>query len=702
MFLRNKEAFMKALLTSKVFLIIMSSVLVVGAVVTAVIVVNSKDVYRLLKVFEVNGSAVVERNTVGEINAYQGMNLESGDNVSIDTSSYMRIQADEDKYILAEPGTDFDIEAYGNQKDNKTIINLRSGAILNEINNKLSPDSTYEINTPKATMAVRGTSYRIAVEKGEDGNIYVLIQTFDGAVEVQLYDENGKPKGNPVTVTANSSAAIKVENNPDGSSDPTVDGIANFILNDETGSYLFAVDSDMVPKIVAQTLINSYENGNRPFSEEVLNTLNGASESSSAQPGLTNISFNSYDNDNNNITEMQTETSTSENTSAQSTSNSFQNSESSSLPESLTENKENDTLNETKPPVKETSKETETAASSSNSAEETMISETELKTTTTKKTETSSHTTTMTTMPKYYTVRFLVDNNVFSTQPVVEGGYAYPPQQNPYKEGYVFKGWDNNIYQPVYGNIDITAIFERNYYTVTFMGIDGNVISTQEVQVGKAAAAPTVPIVNGYTFTRWDTDFSNVQADLTVRAIYTQSSYTVTFIDEYHNTITTLKGVPKGTDLAGYSGVPGNPSALIIDDTTWGTFKSWAGRTADADFHNVKGNITLYAEYDKLLPVKYVFAIYEKKPSGTSESLEFKLTGYRVMDEIEIIPVGDVIDILEVDLSSLMPYDGTPSYDYETNMQLSSSIVATDAIWDQCYRRSAPYTIKFNYYMQWN
>jgi hypothetical protein len=705
------EGFMKTLLTSKIFLIIMSSVFVVGAVVTAVIVVNSKDVYRLLKVFEVNGSAVVARNTVGDIDAYQGMNLESGDNVSVDTSSYMRIKADEDKYILAEPGTDFDIEAYGNEKANKTVINLRSGAILNEINTKLSPDSTYEINTPKATMAVRGTSYRIAVEKGEDGNIYILIQTFDGAVEVQLYDENGNPKGDSVTVPANSSAAIKVENNPDGSSDPTVDGIANFILDDETGSYLFKIDSDMVPQIVAKTLLDSYENGNRPFNDEILDILNGASDDSSAQPGRTNISFNSSsntnDNENNNGTEAPAELTTPENTPIQNTSNGSQNSQTGSLYESSTENKENDKPAETKPPVKETSKETETAVSSSNSAAETTIPETELETkpetTTAKKTETSPRTTTM---PRYYTVRFLVDNNVYSTQSVVEGGYAYPPQQNPYKEGYVFKGWDNSIYRPVYGNLDITAIFERNYYTVTFIGFDGSVISTQQVETGKAASAPTAPTVDGYIFTGWDIGFSNVQTDLTVRAIYIQNTYTVTFIDEYHNTTTTLKGVPKGTDLAGYSGIPGNPSALIGNDITWGTFKGWAGRTVDADFHNVKGNITLYAEYNKRLPVRYVVEIIGRESLGTDGegNMQYNETtlGYKVVEQIDVISVGGWINLPEIDLDPDSDLDtgNTPSYDYEVNMDSSEfdGIQVTDAMWNQYYTRGTPFTLKFKYY----
>jgi len=57
------------------------------------------------------------------------------------------------------------------------------------------------------------------------------------------------------------------------------------------------------------------------------------------------------------------------------------------------------------------------------------------------------------------------------------------------------------------------------YYTVTFLA-DGSVISTQEVEEGSAATAPEAPAKDGYTFTGWDKDFSNVTSNLTVNAVY--------------------------------------------------------------------------------------------------------------------------------------------------------------------------------------
>ncbi|MBR3383525.1 MAG: InlB B-repeat-containing protein [Clostridia bacterium] len=65
-------------------------------------------------------------------------------------------------------------------------------------------------------------------------------------------------------------------------------------------------------------------------------------------------------------------------------------------------------------------------------------------------------------------------------------------------------------------------------YTVTFVDWNGAVIDTQVVSEGEAATAPNDPTREGYTFTGWDKDFSNVTEDITVTAQYRINTYTVT------------------------------------------------------------------------------------------------------------------------------------------------------------------------------
>jgi hypothetical protein len=61
-----------------------AAVLVVGTVGTIIgISVAKEDEYRVVKVFEMTGEAVVQREGTGELSAYVGMNLENGDILTV-------------------------------------------------------------------------------------------------------------------------------------------------------------------------------------------------------------------------------------------------------------------------------------------------------------------------------------------------------------------------------------------------------------------------------------------------------------------------------------------------------------------------------------------------------------------------------------------------------------------------------------------
>ena len=105
---------------------------------------------------------------------------------------------------------------------------------------------------------------------------------------------------------------------------------------------------------------------------------------------------------------------------------------------------------------------------------------------------------------------------VLKTQEVSYGEDAEAPQA-PSREGYTFTGWSSKDTNVTESRI-LMAQYERLSFTVRFVDYDGTELSSQSVFWGEAAAAPEAPAREGYTFTGWDADFSNIRKDLTVTA----------------------------------------------------------------------------------------------------------------------------------------------------------------------------------------
>ncbi|MBP0987811.1 MAG: FecR domain-containing protein, partial [Oscillospiraceae bacterium] len=226
-----------ALLRSKLFLGITAVVVTVTAVATGLILKNRTDEYRVIKVFEVIGRALVTRESLGELEPYSGMNLQSGDTVETDSDGSLRMILDNTKFILMEPDSCLELEASGNASDNKTIIVLKKGSILNEITESLSDNSIYEVRAPKATMAVCGTSFRVKVEKDEYGDYITTLYVFHGTVKVNLLDEEGNPTDQTVDAVQDECIIIKTVHNENTQNDASDDGFSFFVRPDGNGGY---------------------------------------------------------------------------------------------------------------------------------------------------------------------------------------------------------------------------------------------------------------------------------------------------------------------------------------------------------------------------------------------------------------------------------------------------------------------------------
>lgn len=168
---------------------------IMGLLIVSALIISfgmkKEESYRDIKVMSIKGTATVERASVGSLDAYEDMKLESGDRLSVDSSFSLILSMDDNKYAMLEPGSSLTLEADGTRENSRTIIHLESGAVMNYLSEKLSEKSSYEVTVPNSTMAVRGTVFRVAIVYDEDGDSYTTVQVFDGIVGCRLVFPDG-------------------------------------------------------------------------------------------------------------------------------------------------------------------------------------------------------------------------------------------------------------------------------------------------------------------------------------------------------------------------------------------------------------------------------------------------------------------------------------------------------------------------------
>lgn len=131
------------------------------------------------------------------------------------------------------------------------------------------------------------------------------------------------------------------------------------------------------------------------------------------------------------------------------------------------------------------------------------------------------------------------EGTVYDTLSVEYGDLITPPS-TPSRVGYDFIGYYNAVLDinvdlstyTVTSNLELQDKFQIKTFSVKFFGgEDGSLLGDiQFIDYGNAAVAPTAGFDRqGYTFTSWDVDFSNITDDLDVHAQYTINQYTASF-----------------------------------------------------------------------------------------------------------------------------------------------------------------------------
>lgn len=102
----------------------------------------------------------------------------------------------------------------------------------------------------------------------------------------------------------------------------------------------------------------------------------------------------------------------------------------------------------------------------------------------------------------------------------VHYGHTADAPKSPAHDGYTFSKW-NGSFESVKSDTEVFAEYDCALYTVKFIdSFTNTVLSTQKVKYNSAAAAPEVTAPEGYVFTSWNKDFTNVQSDLSIYTVY--------------------------------------------------------------------------------------------------------------------------------------------------------------------------------------
>ncbi|WP_283162775.1 InlB B-repeat-containing protein [Tannockella kyphosi] len=523
----------------KQFLALLTILIVIGAGVGVYFFSNStstnndsQESYRTIKVLEYDGTATIDREDIGEISIYDGMQLVSGDKITVDQDSYVRLVLDEDKYIYIEANTVLSIVASGDEENSQTEIIVETGSIVNELTAALSDESTYEVTTPNASMSVRGTVFGIDVYM-EDGLYYTDLLTFEGTVASYLKKDDGTLEqevfveaGYSVKVESEEAVYVEYVLTPIGEEELweiELDAISDSMLSllqkqTSTGEKetIFAVEE--VEQEQENRLVVSYDLTTVVFEQQTSYVYNENEELSITTPTATGYTFEGWYSDNEYQTSIELNTMPSED-----------------IVVYAKFEKINYTVN---------LKDEETTSSLSLNYQDTLELPTPTKEGYTFDGWYSNDTQWKTgdTMPasnlsltSSYTINSYVLSLDGETQDVDYGTTLTLPTLA--KEGYTFNGWydsnDNQYTTMPSSNVTLTSSWTINSYVLS---LDGE---TQDVDYGTTLTLPSLT-KEGYTFNgwysgdvKWETGDTMPASNLSLTSSWTINSYQLNVISNF-------------------------------------------------------------------------------------------------------------------------------------------------------------------------
>ncbi len=158
-------------------------------IVTFCLSACGKEKARTIKVESVSGITTVSSGS-DSVEAFEGQMLLSGDKVNVSSGAELMLLLDKDKHAYAKNATKFSLVAEGSAANSQTSFYVEEGRLIFGVDNKLKDGEVFEVSTPNATMAVRGTVFDVEV-RIEDGDYVTRLAVVEGTVHCETM-ENGQ------------------------------------------------------------------------------------------------------------------------------------------------------------------------------------------------------------------------------------------------------------------------------------------------------------------------------------------------------------------------------------------------------------------------------------------------------------------------------------------------------------------------------
>lgn len=190
-----------------------------------------------------------------------------------------------------------------------------------------------------------------------------------------------------------------------------------------------------------------------------------------------------------------------------------------------------------------------------------------------------------------FTVTFAYEDGTEISKVEVKGGSTiteFPDVVIP--EGYVFSGWNTDLTN-IKSDLVVMPKFSLKECQVKFVDEENKELLNVKVEYGSSVTPPQAPEKEKYVFVGWDKDLSKITEDCVIKPIYEYNYVTIKFMID--NELYKELEVKKGDSIT----LPQNPEKEGYNFISW-----------DKELENASEDLVVNAVFEKIiLKVTYVF-----------------------------------------------------------------------------------------------